>query len=356
MLERGIREKARGLGFSACRYTHAEPPGAAAHFRDWLRRGYQGGMSYLERTAPKRCDPRLVLDSVQSLVLVSLDYAAPERTGAGLRLEGEHSGAGRPSWTGYVAAYARYRDYHQIMGEKLQALADFLCVQAGPKIRALWYVDTGPLLERDLAQRAGLGFAGKHTNLIRPDAGNYFFLGAILTNARLTPDVPERSRCGRCERCLAACPTGAIRAPYVLDARRCLSYLTIEWKGAIPEEYRTCLGTRIFGCDDCLTVCPWNRFARESQVLGEQARSDLRAPDLVDLLRLGEGDFRVRFGHTPLARLKRWGLLRNVCVALGNVADERVLPLLAETMRGAEPLVAEHARWAIRQIESRRSR
>ncbi|MBI4661764.1 MAG: tRNA epoxyqueuosine(34) reductase QueG [Verrucomicrobia bacterium] len=255
--------------------------------------------------------------------------------------------------TGIVARYARFEDYHQILGDPLKSLASFVNELGGEGTRSLWYVDTGPLLERDLAQRAGLGFVGKHTNLISRRLGNWIFLAEILTTLPLEPDPPERNLCGTCTRCLSACPTRAIVAPFELDARRCISYLTIELKGAIPVELRPAVGARIFGCDDCLAVCPWNRFAREGRLMRERARSDLAAPDLVELLSLDEAAFNRRFAGTPIRRAKRRGFLRNVCVALGNVGDQRSLPALARAAQDAEPLVAEHARWAIQQIEAR---
>jgi epoxyqueuosine reductase len=252
-----------------------------------------------------------------------------------------------------VARYARYADYHAVIGQRLELLAPFVQQLGGPGTRSLWHVDTGPVLERELAQRAGLGFIGKHTNLISRRLGNWFFLAELLTTLEIEPDVPERNHCGFCSRCLAACPTGAIVGPFQLDARRCLSYLTIELKGPIPAELRPALGNRIFGCDDCLAVCPWNRFARAGALMQTHARADLAMPDLLGLLTLDDAAFKRRFGGTPLARAKRGGLLRNVCVALGNTADGTALPALERAGAGPEPLIAEHARWAIEQIRRR---
>jgi epoxyqueuosine reductase len=206
------------------------------------------------------------------------------------------------------------------------------------------------VLERDLAQRAGLGFIGKHTNLISRELGNWFFLAEILTTATLEADTPERNRCGSCTRCLAACPTGALPHPFVLDARRCISYLTIELKGPIPVEWRPAIGTRIFGCDDCLEVCPWNRFARAGRLMSPHARADLQLPDLVELLAVDKAGFKVRFGGTPIARAKRRGLLRNVCVALGNLGDHAARPALARAAQDPDALIAEHAAWALGEI------
>jgi len=223
----------------------------------------------------------------------------------------------------------------------------------GPGTRSLWYVDTGPLLERDLAQRAGLGFIGKHTNVISRSLGNWILLSEIITTLDLEPDAPARNRCGSCARCLAACPTAAITAPFQLDARRCISYLTIELKGPIPVELRSMVGNRIFGCDDCLAACPWNRFAREGRMLKDHTRPDLAAPDLLELLALAEPEFKRRFAGTPLLRSGRGRLLRNVCVALGNVGDQTALPALQQAARDREALIAEHATWALEQIQRR---
>ena len=209
------------------------------------------------------------------------------------------------------------------------------------------------MLERDLAQRSGVGFIGKHTNLINRHLGNWIFLSEILTTAELAPDPPEKNRCGACTRCISACPTGAIRAPFELDARRCISYLTIELKGPIPVELRTAVGDRIFGCDDCLAVCPWNRFAREGRMMKAHARPEFGAPDLLELLALDPASFKTRFVGTPILRAKHRGFLRNVCVALGNTAGAGALPALERVAAGSEPLIVEHARWAIEQIVRR---
>jgi epoxyqueuosine reductase len=252
---------------------------------------------------------------------------------------------------GAIARYARFTDYHNIIGERLKLLAEFVNQLGGEGTLSLWYVDTGPFLERDLAQRAGIGFIGKHTNLISRKLGNWIFLCEIITTLELEPDEPETNHCGKCSRCITACPTQAIRAPFQLDARRCISYLTIELKGSIPVELRPLIGNRIYGCDDCLAVCPWNRFAQEGEMMKPHARADLATPDLIELLSLDETGFKKRFAGTPMLRTKRRGLLRNVCVALGNAGDETALPALEKASGDTESLIAEHARWAIEQIE-----
>jgi epoxyqueuosine reductase len=242
-----------------------------------------------------------------------------------------------------------------VLAENLKALTDYVNALGGEGTRSLWYVDTGPILERDLAQRAGLGFVGKHTNLISRELGNWFFISEILTMLALDPDGPERNRCGSCTRCLQACPTGAITAPFQLDARKCISYLTIELKGSIPEDLRPAIGSRIYGCDDCLAACPWNRFAQEGALMRPHARPDLDAPDLLELLALNEQEFKQKFQGTPMLRTKRRGVLRNVCVALGNIGDARALPALEKAAQDPEPLIAEHAAWAIDRIRDRLS-
>jgi len=299
----------------------------------------------------------------------------------------------RDAQSGVIARYARFKDYHDVLADRLKQFTEFVneltrtpaqgwiepAMTDSPEIsrnvpplskgegrgegeqrshldrspRSLWYVDTGPLLERDLAQRAGLGFVGKHTNLISRQLGNWIFISEIITTVEFEPDPPEKNRCGTCTRCISACPTAAITAPFQLDARRCISYLTIELKGAIPLEFRTAIGNRIYGCDDCLAACPWNKFAREGKLMKEHARADLAVPDLLDLLALDDAGFKARFAGTPLLRTKRRGLLRNVCVALGNVGDKTALPALQKAAGDTEPLIAEHARWAMEQILAR---
>ena len=336
-----IEQRARELGFDACRFAGAAPPESASRFRQWLDQGRHGEMAYLARNAHKRVDPQLVLPGVRSVLTLAAAYA--------------DNAAAVVNGAGIVARYARHRDYHDVLAEPLRQLTDFLTQLGGSGVRSLWYVDTGPVLERDLAQRAGLGFVGKHTNLISRSLGNWFFLAEILTTLELPPDAPEKNRCGSCARCITACPTQAITAPFQLDARKCISYLTIELKGSIPVELRPAIGRRIYGCDDCLEVCPWNRFAREGSLMRPHARPDLSTPDLLNLLDLDEAGFRRHFAGTPMLRTKRRGLLRNVSVALGNVGDTRALPALKKAASDPEPLIAEHARWAIDQISARES-
>ena len=343
-MKTALRRRAAELGFDACHVTDATPPASGLRYQQWLEAGRQGEMAYLVRTAPRRLDLQQVLPGARSAVILAASYHQPE---------GEPPPGFRPS-TGVVARYARSTDYHDVLASPLRELAAFIDAQGGPGTRSLGYVDTGPVLERDLAQRAGLGFIGKHTNLIHHALGNWFLLAEILTTATIEPDPPARNHCGTCTRCLAACPTGAIVAPFELDARRCIAYLTIELKGPIPVELRPAIGRRIFGCDDCLAVCPWNRFAQAGHLLASHTRADLATPDLVELLALDDAGFRARFAGTPLLRAKRRGLLRNVCVALGNVGDDSARPALARAAADPEPLIAEHATWALDQLDRRR--
>ena len=301
-------------------------------------------MAWIERNAHKRIEPQHILAGARSIIALAVSY---ESAGAGGNAT-EKSPSG-----GLIARYARFTDYHDVIAARLKTLTSFVNELGGPGTRSLWYVDTGPLLERDLAQRAGLGFVGKHSNLISRTLGNWIFLSEIISTLEIAPDEPERTHCGKCTRCLVACPTNAITEPFNVDARRCISYLTIELKGAIPIEFRPLIGNRIYGCDDCLAACPWNRFAREGTLMKPHARGDLDSPGLLELLALDEAAFKARFSGTPMLRTKRRGVLRNVCVALGNVGNADALPALERALHDPEPLVREHAAWAIDQILQR---
>ena len=355
-MKAAIRQRALEMGFDDCRFTMAKAPASADQFRSWLDAKQHGEMAWLERTASKRIDPQRVLSGASTVICLAANYGTRDerrepRAADFVPHDKTYPSTpdARPS-TALIARYARFDDYHDVLGERLKQLAGFVNQLGGTETRSLWYVDTGPLLERDFAQRAGLGFIGKHTNVISRRHGNWLLLAEIITTLELEPDAPEQNHCGKCVRCLEACPTRAITAPFRLDARRCISYLTIELKGAIPVELRPAIGNRIFGCDDCLAVCPWNRFAREGRLLRERGRPELAAPDLVELLQLDEAGFNSRFAGTPILRTKRRGLLRNVCVALGNVGDKSALPHLQKAASDTEPLIAEHARWAMERI------
>jgi|ERR1017187_4960725 epoxyqueuosine reductase len=334
-LERQIKARARDIGFDLVGITTAQPPQHSQHLQQWLAKDFHGEMDYLARNVDKRVNPSKILADARSIVVVGLNYYT-----------GDHDRTGR------IARYAwGTRDYHEVMSGKLEQLAGGIAEIGGPSTRCLGYVDTGPILERDLAQRAGIGFIGKHTNLISRQLGNWLFLGEILTNLELPPDRPEREYCGTCQRCRDVCPTRAIVGPYQLDARLCISYLTIELKGSIPVELRPRIGDHVFGCDDCLEVCPWNRFAQQTPVRLFQRRE---TPPLAEYLSWDEPKFRDFFRGTPIFRIKRRGFLRNVCVVLGNIGDQSALPALERACHDVEPMVVEHAAWAIEQIQPRR--
>ena len=373
-MREAIRQRARELGFDDCRFTSADAPEHREQFQRWLANGQHGEMAWLARNANKRVDPELVLAGARTVICLAVSYSQAEEviskqcsvfSGATdqsplntehCSLNTEHCSLNTEHCslnTGTVARYARYTDYHDVLAGPLKEFTAFVDQLGGPTARSLWYVDTGPLLERDLAQRAGLGFAGKHTNLISRRLGNWFFLAEIITTLELEADASEKNRCGSCTRCISACPTQAITAPFELDARRCISYLTIELKGAIPVELRPAIGNRIYGCDDCLAVCPWNKFAAEGRLMQSHARAGLAQADLLELLALDAAGFKQRFAGSPILRTKHRGLLRNVCVALGNVGGAEALPALERAAGDPEPLIAEHALWAIERIRCR---
>jgi epoxyqueuosine reductase len=328
---------ARELGFDSCRVAICAAPAHAKEFRDWLRDGAHGEMDYMRRGEEKRRDPQKVLPGARSVIVLALNYfqgegPAPKAFGAA---------------TGTIARYAWGDDYHDVIAAKLAKIDSFLRKFGG---RQKCYVDTGPILERDYAAQAGIGWHGKSTMLIDERLGTWFFLAEILTTLEFPPDEPVRDRCGTCKRCINACPTGAITAPHRLDARRCISYLTIELKGPIPLEFRPLIGDRIFGCDDCLDACPWNRFAQVSRESAFSAHSATTDFALRDYLKLNDAEFRDLFRNSPIKRIKRRGFLRNVCVALGNVGTQEDLLALEQAASDPEPLVAEHAAWAIERI------
>ncbi|MEA3339815.1 MAG: tRNA epoxyqueuosine(34) reductase QueG, partial [Chloroflexota bacterium] len=316
--------------------------------------GYHGEMGYLARPdrVTRREDPARILPGARSVVCVGLNYYT-----APLPAALEHDPA-----RGLISNYAWGLDYHDLMLTRLEELAAFIAAAAwremGREVKHRAYVDTGPLLERAYAAEAGLGFTGKNTCLIHPQMGSWLFLGQILLDVALEPTTEKVSvSCGSCTRCLDACPTGALVAPHVLDARRCISYLTIELKGPIPRELRPLIGNRIFGCDVCQTVCPWQRFAKPtSEAAFRPDEPDRAAPLLLDLIALNEGEFRQRYEGTPILRTGRGRLLRNAAVALGNWEDERAIPALAQALTDAEPLVRGHAAWALGRIGGRETR
>jgi epoxyqueuosine reductase len=332
-----LRRRSLELGFDDCRIARAEQPAHAREFRQWLETGADGEMDWIGRGTEKRCDPQKVLPGARSVVVLAMNYWQGD--GKGRRAEG-----------GRIARYAWGDDYHDVMETKLRDLEAFLESLGG---RQKIYVDTGPVLERDFAAEAGVGWHGKSTMLLNRQFGTWFFLAEILTTLDLPPDPPQVPRCGSCTRCIDACPTGAITAPHRLDARRCISYLTIELKGSIPLEFRALIGDRIYGCDDCLDACPWNRFAQVARESAFAARTAVAQMRLRDFLALDDARFREMFRGSPIKRTRRRGFLRNVCVALGNVGTRDDLPALHAATHDREPLIVEHARWAIDQIATR---
>lgn len=336
---------ARELGFDSCRIASCASPPHTREFEDWLSDGAHGEMQYMARGEEKRRDPDKVLPGAKSIIVLALNYFQGDQPGAG-----DTPAATEAPARGRIARYAWGDDYHDVIGAKLEKMDDFLRELGGTQ---KCYVDTGPVLERDHAAQAGIGWHGKSTMLIDEKLGTWFFLAEVLTTLELPPDAPVSDRCGTCERCINACPTGAITAPHKLDARRCISYLTIELKGPVPLELRPLIGDRIFGCDDCLDACPWNRFAKVSRESAFAARKSTTEFGLRDYLRLNDAEFRNLFRDSPIKRVKRRGFLRNVCVALGNVGTAEDLPSLQRAAADPEPLVAEHAQWAVQQIRRR---
>jgi epoxyqueuosine reductase len=332
-----VKVIAQRIGFDACRIARLTSPAPhAENFHAWIAAGEYGDMTWMAERPARRADPRLVMPEAASIIVVAMNYLVPS--------DARVAGSGR------IARYAWGDDYHAIMEEKLRDLA--LALESMGGTHRL-YVDTGPVLERSWATAAGLGWNGKSTVQIHPTLGTWFFLGEILTSLDLAPDAPAKDRCGTCTRCIVACPTQAITAPHHLDARRCLSYLTIEHRGSIPMEFRRALGDRIYGCDECLDVCPWNRFAQASQESALAARPYVGQWRLRDFLKLDDAAFRTLFRWSPIKRIKRSAFLRNVCVALGNVGTRDDLPSLAAAVETEDALIAEHARWAIGEIMAR---
>jgi epoxyqueuosine reductase len=301
-------------------------------------------MSWMAETFERRADPRKLMPDARSVVVLGLNYGP----------EADPLAALSHPETGAISVYARHRDYHDVLKGKLKELAAFLVAMARPdKADVKVFVDTAPLLEKPLAARAGLGWQGKHTNLVSREFGSWLFLGAILTNLDLPPDPPESDHCGQCRACLDACPTGAFPAPYQLDARRCISYLTIEHEGPIPREFRSAIGNRIYGCDDCLAVCPWNKFASEGREAKLAARADLDAPSLTELARLDDSSFRSLFAGGPIKRIGRARFVRNVMIAVGNSNNRTLAAVAAERLDDDSSLVRGAAIWALARLTSR---
>ena len=341
----------RELDFDSCRVAACDSPPHVDEFQTWLKNGAHGEMQYMARGEEKRSDPQKILPGAKSIIVLGLNYFQGDQENAGETVRaGLALAATEEPVRGRIARYAWGDDYHDVIARKLEKIETFLQNLGG---KQKCYVDTGPVLERDYAAQAGIGWHGKSTMLIDEKLGTWFFLAEILTTLKLPPDGPVRDRCGTCERCINACPTGAITGPHKLDARRCISYLTIELKGSIPLELRPLMGDRIFGCDDCLDACPWNRFAKTSRESAFAARKSTTGFALRDYLQLNDAEFRNLFRDSAIKRIKRRGFLRNVCVALGNVGTREDLAVLERAATDPEPLIAEHAQWAVEQIRQR---
>lgn len=339
-LEGRIKARAFGLGFDLVGLTRLGPVESAANFETWLVEGYAGEMQYLVQGAKKRRDTTVPYPDALSAIVVGLNYGGTAESAT-------------------IARYARGDDYHEVMWRKLDTLRELIESDMDRPVRGKSCVDTGPVLERDLARRAGLGWFGKNTNLINPGLGSFFFIGALLVDLELEPDAPfESDRCGSCTRCLEACPTDAFVAPRVLDATRCISYLTIEARGEIPEEFRAPIGDLIYGCDICQDVCPWNvRFSRDLSEPALAPRPPFDSPDPVafagHILSMDEGEFSTEFRRSPMKRAKRRGLRRNAAVVLGNSGTDSDIPVLARASTDLDPIVSSHAEWALNQVRSR---
>jgi epoxyqueuosine reductase len=339
-LKSAIHEKALTLGFDACRFAAAQvDPAWGERLRAWLETGAHGGMDWMAETADRRAAPQALWPAAKSVIMLGVNYgpAADPLEALGRREAGA------------ISVYARHRDYHDVVKGQLKQLAAFLVKRAGGgEVKV--FVDTAPVMEKPLAQAAGLGWQGKHTNLVSRDFGSWLFLGAIFTDLALTPDAAERDHCGACRACLDVCPTEAFIGPYQLDARRCVSYLTIENKGPIPRAFREAIGNRIYGCDDCLAVCPWNKFAQVTREAKLAARADLVSPSLAELSRLDDAAFRAFFSGSPVKRIGRARFLRNVLIAIGNSGAATLAAEAERLIADPEPLVRGAAVWALARL------
>jgi epoxyqueuosine reductase len=355
-LEGLIKEEAHRLGFHLAGITTPDPPPHYNIYRNWLEAGRHGEMAYLasDQALERRADPLHILPECKSILVLGTPYPSHPLD----QIKDAHHDAGDTSAVpinprGQVSCYAWGEDYHNVIPKRMQELVHFIENQVKHPVSNRWYTDTGPLLERDFAQRAGLGWIGKNTCLINPHSGSYFFLSEILLDIHLTPDQPfSTDHCGSCTRCIDACPTACILPDRTIDAQRCISYLTIELKGEIPAELRSSIGNWVFGCDLCQQVCPWNqRFASQSGDPAFEPRPDVPNPDLIEELSLSPEAFNRKFKGSPIKRSKRRGYLRNVTVALGNSGDPAAIPALSNSVKNdPEPLIRSHAAWALEQI------
>lgn len=335
-ITRALKARAEEEGFAACGIGGPEAFGAG--LEAFVADGRHGTMAWMARRMAERGDPRVLWPEVRSVVMLAEVYTPEEAPLAGLA---------HPD-RGLISVYARGKDYHDLVKKRLKRLGRWFVERTGAEIKV--FVDTAPVMEKPLAQAAGLGWQGKHTNLLSRDLGNWFFLGAIFTTAELERDAPERERCGSCRRCLDVCPTQAFDGPWRLDARRCISYLTIEHEGPVPEVLREKMGNRIYGCDDCLAVCPWNKFAVSAREIGYAARAELRAPRLADLAALDDAGFREVFSGSPIKRIGRNRMVRNVLYAIGNSGKAQLAAVAARLVRDEDATVRDAAEWALRRL------
>jgi epoxyqueuosine reductase len=334
-----IRREAMLAGFDAVAVTSPDAiPLAAGRLAEFVAEGFHGSMGWIAETLERRGDPRALWPEVRSIVVVAMNYG-PDSDPRGVLARRDR---------GAISVYAQNRDYHEVMKGRLKAIAGRIVAKAGGDVKV--FVDTAPVMEKPLAEAAGIGWQGKHSNLVSRDFGSWLFLGSIFTTAELTPDAPEEDRCGSCRACLDACPTDAFPAPYRLDARRCISYLTIENKGPIPLEFRQAIGNRIYGCDDCLAACPWNKFARAASETKLAARDDLRQPRLAELLALNDAAFRAMFSGSPVKRIGRDRFVRNVLIAAGNSGDSALIAPCEALLADPSALVRGAAVWALSRL------
>ncbi|WP_370545524.1 tRNA epoxyqueuosine(34) reductase QueG [Caulobacter sp. 17J80-11] len=342
-LRETIRAEALALGFDVCRFASVEAPWPASdRLRTFVQKGRHGTMGWMEETLERRVHPRAMWEGARSAIVLGVNYGPDADPLEALKDRGR----------GVISVYAQGDDYHDVVKKRLKQLGRWLAQGAGCELKV--FVDTAPLMEKPLAQSAGLGWQGKHTNLVSREFGSWLFLGSILTTLELEPDAPERDRCGSCRACLDACPTGAFPAPYQLDARACLSYLTIEHAGPWPVRYREAAGNRIYGCDDCLAVCPWNKFAQAGRELKLQARDALRGPRLEDLAGLDDPSFRELFAKGPVKRIGRDRFVRNVLYAIGNSGDPALAAAAERLLEDPAPVVRGAAAWALSRLAPER--
>jgi len=338
-LKRAIAEEARALGFDAVGFAAASLPEATSGtLDDWLALGSHGDMGWMEAKAERRRHPQALWPEARSVIVCAMNYGPADDPLAALERRDEAA----------VSVYAHGRDYHDVVKKRLKRLARWLQEAHGGEVKV--FVDTAPVMEKPLAQAAGVGWQGKHTNLVSRDHGSWLFLGEVFTTLEIAPDAVHEDRCGDCRRCLDACPTNAFPAPYQLDARRCISYLTIEHKGHIAREFRAAMGNRIYGCDDCLAVCPWNKFARQTQEMAFLPREVLTAPKLAELAALDDAGFRAAFAGSPIKRTGRDRFVRNVMIAIGNSGDGALMPVAEARLADASPLVRGMAVWALSRL------